>query len=307
MNAIVQSTESQTAIMERVLLAGDLSKLSATDRLFYYTRVCESVGLNPLTRPFDYLQLNGKLTLYAKRDATDQLRKIHNVSITISDRQTIEGVYVVTARAKDKTAREDESTGAVTITGLKGDALANALMKAETKAKRRVTLSICGLGMLDETEIETIPLAVRSGEQGDLIPCGKHKGKKWADITDDYLDWCVSSDKVPGDLKNGCEVEIERRKQARSGISANPRGDLSDVDFELRDKRVSEITDLIAEYGSDEQKMGEKMREYVREYLQPFPELYIAVNDKLAADKIISKANLKKLLSMTLEGTRDHG
>ena len=30
-------------------------------------------------------------------------------------------------------------------------------MKAETKAKRRVTLSICGLGMLDETEVESIP------------------------------------------------------------------------------------------------------------------------------------------------------
>jgi hypothetical protein len=29
-------------------------------------------------------------------------------------------------------------------------------MKCETKAKRRVTLSICGLGMLDETELETI-------------------------------------------------------------------------------------------------------------------------------------------------------
>ena len=34
-------------------------------------------------------------------------------------------------------------------------------MKAETKAKRRATLSICGLGMLDETEIETIPDARR--------------------------------------------------------------------------------------------------------------------------------------------------
>ena len=30
-------------------------------------------------------------------------------------------------------------------------------MKAETKAKRRVTLSIAGLGWLDETELETIP------------------------------------------------------------------------------------------------------------------------------------------------------
>jgi phage tail sheath protein FI len=30
-------------------------------------------------------------------------------------------------------------------------------MKAETKAKRRVTLSICGLNMLDESEVESIP------------------------------------------------------------------------------------------------------------------------------------------------------
>lgn len=49
------------------------------------------------------------------------------------------------------------TTGAVAIASLKGDGLANALMKAETKAKRRLTLSMCGLGMLDETELETIP------------------------------------------------------------------------------------------------------------------------------------------------------
>ena len=35
--------------------------------------------------------------------------------------------------------------------------LGNALSKAVTKAKRRATLSICGLGMLDETEIASIP------------------------------------------------------------------------------------------------------------------------------------------------------
>ena len=164
MNAVPATTESNnSAIMERVLLAGDLSKLSAPDRLFYYGKVCESVGLNPLTRPFDYLTLNGKMVLYAKRDATDQLRRIHGVSVTIKARDNMDGVYIVTANAKDKTGREDESTGAVSVQGLKGDALANALMKAETKAKRRVTLSICGLGMLDETEIEIIPGAQANG------------------------------------------------------------------------------------------------------------------------------------------------
>jgi hypothetical protein len=100
--------------------------------------------------------LNGKLTLYAKRDATDQLRAVNNVSITITNRAKYEDIYVVTAKAKNAAGREDESTGAVNIANLKGDALANVFMKAETKAKRRVTLSICGLGLLDETEVDSI-------------------------------------------------------------------------------------------------------------------------------------------------------
>lgn len=143
-------------MVERVVMAGDLGRLSAQDRVAYYRQVCESVGLNPLTRPFDYITLQGKLTLYARKDATDQMRRIHRVSIQIAERERIEDVYVVTARATTPDGRIDESTGAVTIANLKGDALANALMKAETKAKRRVTLSICGMGWLDETELSTI-------------------------------------------------------------------------------------------------------------------------------------------------------
>lgn len=146
--------------VEMALIQGDLSRLTMDQRLAYYKAVCESVGLNPLTKPFDYITLSGKLTLYAKRDATDQLRKIHGVSVVKLDKERIEDVWVVTAYVKDKNGREDSSIGAVTIGNLKGDSLANALMKAETKAKRRATLSICGLGVLDETEIGTIPNAV---------------------------------------------------------------------------------------------------------------------------------------------------
>lgn len=145
--------------IERVILQGDLSKLSPEDRISYHKMVCESVGLNPLTKPFEYITLNGKLTLYAKKDATDQLRMNNQVSVTIAAREVTEGIYVVTARATLPSGRTDESIGAVPIDNLKGEARANGMMKAETKAKRRVTLSICGLGMLDETEIETIPSA----------------------------------------------------------------------------------------------------------------------------------------------------
>jgi hypothetical protein len=139
-------------------LSGDLSKLTAEQRVSFYNRVCESLGLNPLTQPFAYLRLSGKEILYAKKDATEQLRFLHHISIDPKGftREVIEGVYVVTAPASMPSGRTDVSTGAVPIDGITGEARANAMMKAETKAKRRVTLSICGLGMLDESEIESI-------------------------------------------------------------------------------------------------------------------------------------------------------
>jgi hypothetical protein len=158
MSSDLTTQDSLAGVVEQVVVGGDLSKLSAKDRLHYYNAICKSVGLNPLTRPFDYLHLSGKLVLYAKKDATDQLRKLHNVSIIPPlERETVEGIYVVTANARDKDGRIDSSIGAVPIENLKGEQRANAIMKAETKAKRRVTLSICGLGMLDETEVGSIP------------------------------------------------------------------------------------------------------------------------------------------------------
>jgi hypothetical protein len=143
------------AVIAQVILHGDLSKLTPAQKVSYYNAVCRSVGLNPLTKPFQYLTLNGREILYAGRDATDQLRKVHTVSLDITAREVVEDTYVVTARATVGD-RHDSSIGAVPMAGLKGEARANAMMKAETKAKRRVTLAICGLGMLDETEVASL-------------------------------------------------------------------------------------------------------------------------------------------------------
>lgn len=145
--------------VERAAIIGDLAKLSPAERVSYYRSVCYSLGLNPLTKPFNYIILNGRMTLYATKDATDQLRQKRNISITIVSRERLDDLYIVTARATAPDGRQDESVGAVNVKGLSGEALANAIMKAETKAKRRVTLSICGLGWTDESEIDSIPNA----------------------------------------------------------------------------------------------------------------------------------------------------
>lgn len=161
-NAVIKTVDKD-ALMESVLIGGDLSKLTPEQRGIYYLKVCDSVNLNHFTKPFEFITLNGKLVLYAKRDATDQLRSLHNVSVEEITSAERESVYIVTAKVKNANGRTDVSTGAVNIAGLKGNDLANALMKAETKAKRRATLSICGLGfVMDETEIETV--------KNDIVP-----------------------------------------------------------------------------------------------------------------------------------------
>jgi hypothetical protein len=119
------------------------------------------MGLDPYTKPFDLLRLNGKEVLYCTRSGTQQLNKLHKVShlITSRDTNTDAGVYIVTSKASLPDGRCTESLGAVNIQGLKGEAYANAIMKAETKAKRRATLDLLGLGVLDESEAESIPNA----------------------------------------------------------------------------------------------------------------------------------------------------
>ena len=73
--------------LEQVVVQGNLANLTEAERIGYYARVCESLGLNPLTRPFEYITLNGKLTLYARKDATDQLRDMHGVSVLKVERE----------------------------------------------------------------------------------------------------------------------------------------------------------------------------------------------------------------------------
>ncbi|HEF9841633.1 TPA: hypothetical protein SB222_001207 [Campylobacter coli] len=159
-NEVVLKEENKLEInfnpYELALVKGDLSKLSDVERASYVKNLCESLNLNMLTKPFEYIVLNGKLTLYANKSATDQLRQIRKVSITKTEVAQVGDIYMVTAYAATPDGRTDCDTGALNIKNLGGDNLANAIMKAITKAKRRVTLSICGLGMLDESENEDL-------------------------------------------------------------------------------------------------------------------------------------------------------
>jgi len=158
--------------LEKVIIKGDLKGLSDEDKLIYYKKVCDSLGINPLTKPFDYMTLNNKHTLYATKNCTDQLRKLHKISIAVTDRKIDNGLCTVVVKAEDSKGRKDSDMGFANVQGLRGENLGNAMLKAVTKAKRRVTLSICGLGgFLDETEVEDLPQrATSKQQQGKMTP-----------------------------------------------------------------------------------------------------------------------------------------
>ena len=157
MSKLPAQAEPVDRLLERVIIGGDLAGLTPLEKTKHYIRVCHSVGLNANTQPFAYLKLQGKETLYATKGATDQLRQIHSISIEITSRELVDGIYTVRARSSDPTGRHDEDEGIVPLADtVKGEFRTNLMMKCVTKAKRRVTLSHCGLGMLDESEIESI-------------------------------------------------------------------------------------------------------------------------------------------------------
>jgi hypothetical protein len=154
--------------IESVLVGGDLAVLKPDDRFNYYLDVCRSLKLNPLTQPFGYISIKGKMMLYAKKDCAEQLRKIHGVGITSLKREIDkeESTVTVDVTGIDRNGKVDAASGSLYLkefdnvkkiwNELKGQDRANEIMKCETKAKRRLTLSICGLSMPDETEILTI-------------------------------------------------------------------------------------------------------------------------------------------------------
>lgn len=146
-------------IQASIVLRGDLSGLSEDQKKQYYLYRCKQVGLDPAAKPFDLLVLNGKQILYANAGATQQLCSIHKLSTQITHRERVDGIYIVSVRCTGADGRLSENQGAVDVGNVTGEKLANAILKATTKAIRRSVLAHCGLGMLDETEVETIPEA----------------------------------------------------------------------------------------------------------------------------------------------------
>lgn len=168
----IKTTESSPIdqqVLNQIVLSGDITGLNDSQKMQYVNALCARFGLDPLTRPFDILVTGGKQRLYANKSTTDQIREMKKLSSKITKTEQVGQVYMAIAEVSDG-KRTESSTGAVSIQGLAGESLANAYMKAETKAKRRATLSYLGLAMLDETEADSIPDAQKKPLVVERLP-----------------------------------------------------------------------------------------------------------------------------------------
>lgn len=184
------TAQESAELFSKLVLNNDLAPLTPPERVEYYKLVCTRLGLDPYRKPFDLVALSGKLQLYANKECTAQLTALRRINVTIVERAELDGLFMVTARATTADGATAEDIGVTNIAGLTNDAKANAMMKAATKAKRRAILGACGLGMIDESERETV-LAQHDVEPLEVVP----------DVVDDdaqqaLADWRVVLDEV---------------------------------------------------------------------------------------------------------------
>jgi hypothetical protein len=151
-----RDTIAPLSAIEKVVVENNLAALNPAERWQYYRWRCESLGLDPAARPFQYIVFQGKLTLYADKGCAEQLRAKHRITVKLDRAQVVEGIYTVPATAYHPDGRSATDIGAVPVAGVKGDDLAKAMKKAVTQANRRATLALMGLGSQDLEDVQGV-------------------------------------------------------------------------------------------------------------------------------------------------------
>lgn len=178
---------SLPAEVEQSLIEGNLANLTPEKRVQLYMATCKSLKLNPLTKPFCYILVSDwendteKLILYAARNCTDQLRAIYGITTVPGSLKQWreEGMLKASISMRMRSGRTDSDIGIIPMERyskkrgqykLQGLSLANAEMHVVTKAKRRATLSLCGLGgIVDETELDTMKVVGGTTPDGRIF------------------------------------------------------------------------------------------------------------------------------------------
>lgn len=165
--AVAEQEQASAAILH-YLGTGDLSKLTGEQRAALYRRTCDSLGINSLTRPFDWIEFydpetkGKKLTLYPRSACADQLAYQHRIRVRVVEEKIVGTLFKVVVEGTMPNGRSETNVAYLDLTErdgsqLKGQRLGNAFMKAHTKAKRRLVFGM--VGMMAPPDVEELQQA----------------------------------------------------------------------------------------------------------------------------------------------------
>jgi hypothetical protein len=163
-----------------------------------------------------------KLVAYARKGTTDILRGIHGIDVTSLVKDDGPGYVAFTATGKNQEGRQEIAMGAHSVQGLLGERHAYAVMTAQTRALRRLTLQFVGGGLLDSSEVSD-QINNNAASKAQLaspvvipppqVPVTSAPGR---DITEEMVEPKPISDENPGGLNT---VKKTRAKKTRKNVN----------------------------------------------------------------------------------------
>jgi hypothetical protein len=156
--------------MSKLKIIHNLDGLTEEQIKQYLRDISEHLGVDPDLNAFDVIRMDNRLQVYARRGTTDMLRESMDIDVTSIDLLDIPGsaTFRATGRkghAASNLSRQEIAIGSCAIAGLTGQKLSDAIMTAETRAGRRLTLKFTGLGILDVSEVPAAGISAASGAE----------------------------------------------------------------------------------------------------------------------------------------------
>lgn len=150
--------------LSKIILKGDWKDLTPAQRVEGYIALCRSLGLNPLTKPFDLLEMRDRTTLYLNSAGGAQLGALHKASYHITRVETepvADTVMLVRAYVKVRLpdGRENEDVGIKTCNPKDVNDYIRAYKSAITNGRLRAIKGLIGLNVVVEGDEEEIPEA----------------------------------------------------------------------------------------------------------------------------------------------------
>jgi hypothetical protein len=231
--------------MSKLKIIHNLDGLSKEQIDQYLRDISEHLGIDPDLNAFDVIRMDNRLQVYARRGTTDMLRESMDIDVTSIDLLDIPGsaTFRATGRkghAASNLSRQEIAIGSCAIAGLTGQKLSDAIMTAETRAGRRLTLKFTGLGILDVSEVPVPSASAASGAElaGSPVvmppPTVRPAEAPGRDITPTPVDTQTQEqfEAQQAARRADAMAQLDARNLSKEGASANEAAPAIETPFE---------------------------------------------------------------------------